>query len=60
MNINLPEQAIEMLCFVMALKSKQVSNDWSRVCQLFEASLISAFRQTDPDLKWTPNLGPVD
>jgi hypothetical protein len=40
-----------MLCFVMALKSKQVSNDWSRVCQLFEASLISAFRQTDPDLR---------
>lgn len=40
-----------MLCFVMALKSKRLSKDWPRVCHLFEASLQSAYRQTDPDIR---------
>lgn len=40
-----------MFCFVMALKSKALSKDWGRVCRLFEASLMSAYRQTDPDFR---------
>jgi hypothetical protein len=40
-----------MICFVMALKSKAVSSNWSRVCQLCEAAVQSAYRQVDPDFK---------
>ena len=40
-----------MLCFVMALKSKQVSRDWVKVCKLFEASLQSAYGQTQGDFR---------
>jgi len=40
-----------MLCFVIPLKSKSVSYDWASVCKLFEASLQSAYQQTDPDFK---------
>ena len=39
-----------MLCFIIALKSKSVSNDWQKVSRLFEASLHSAYNQIDPDL----------
>lgn len=38
-----------MLCFVLALKSKTVSQDWQRVSQLFETTLQSAYQQTDAD-----------
>jgi hypothetical protein len=40
-----------MLCFLMALKSRQVSHDWVRVCRLFEASLQSVYRQTDDNFR---------
>jgi hypothetical protein len=40
-----------MLCFVMALKSKVVSNDWKKVCEVFGNSLRSAYSQIDPDFK---------
>jgi hypothetical protein len=40
-----------LLCFIIALKSKFVSNDWSKVSKLFEASLWSAYNQIDPDFR---------
>jgi len=40
-----------MLCFVIPIKSKSVSYDWGSVCKLFEASLQSAYQQTDTDFK---------
>ncbi|MCM0594226.2 MAG: glycosyltransferase family A protein [Gloeotrichia echinulata DEX184] len=40
-----------MLCFIIALKSKMVSNNWERVSKIFEASLRSAYQQIDPDFK---------
>ena len=40
-----------MVCFVMALKSKRLSNDWGRVSQLCEAALQSAYRQTEADIR---------
>ena len=40
-----------MLCFIIALKSKLVSNDWFKVSRLFEASLLSAYNQIDPDIR---------
>lgn len=40
-----------MLCFVMALKSKAVSKNWERVCELFENTLYSAYSQIDPDFR---------
>ena len=40
-----------MFCFVMALKSKRLSKDWSQVCRLFNASLRSAYNQTCGNFK---------
>jgi len=40
-----------MFCFITALKSKAVSKDWARVCELFESALRSANQQTDPDFR---------
>jgi hypothetical protein len=40
-----------LLAFIVALKSKQVSNDWDKVRLLFEATLASAYRQIDPDFR---------
>jgi hypothetical protein len=40
-----------MLCFITALKSKSVSNDWIKVSRLFEDSLQSAYSQTNPDFR---------
>ena len=40
-----------MLCFAMALKSARVSKDWDMVCQLVDATLWSAYNQTDPDFR---------
>src|SRR5262245_53047691 len=40
-----------MLCFLMALKSRQVSRDWVHVCRLFEASLRSVYRQTHDNFR---------
>ncbi len=40
-----------MLCFVLALKSQAVSQDWQRVSQLFEATLRSAYHQTDANFQ---------
>jgi hypothetical protein len=40
-----------MLCFVMALKSKRIANDWARTSRLCEAAVRSALNQTDPDLR---------
>ena len=40
-----------MVLFLMALKSKAVSRDWTRVSRLCEAALLSAYRQTDPDFR---------
>jgi hypothetical protein len=35
-----------MLCFIMALKSAKVANDWPQVCKVFERTLCSVFRQS--------------
>ena len=40
-----------MLCFIIALKSKKVSNNWETVSKLFETSLRSAYQQIDSDFK---------
>ncbi len=40
-----------MLCFLIPLKSAAVANDWERVCNIFEATLRSAYHQTDPDFR---------
>lgn len=40
-----------MLCFITALKSKAVSNNWGRVSELFENAVYSAYNQIDPDIK---------
>jgi hypothetical protein len=40
-----------VLCFVLALKSKAIAQDWQRVSQLFEATLRSAYQQTDADFQ---------
>ena len=40
-----------MVCFLMALKSKRLAQDWRRTSRLCEASVRSALNQTDPDLK---------
>jgi len=40
-----------MFCFIIAVKSKAVSKNWARVCELFEAALRSTYHQIDPDFK---------
>jgi len=40
-----------MLVFIAALKSREVSESWERVLELFENSLYSVYNQTDPDFK---------
>lgn len=40
-----------MLTFVIPVKSKQVSSDWSRFCDLFERTLKSVCNQTDNNFK---------
>lgn len=37
-----------MFCFIMALKSQRVSNDWELDCQLLDGTLRSIFNQDDP------------
>ncbi|HEY9802616.1 MAG TPA: glycosyltransferase family A protein [Leptolyngbyaceae cyanobacterium] len=40
-----------MIVFVIPLKSQKVSQDWEKVCQLFERCLQSICRQTDPNFR---------
>src|SRR5439155_1795733 len=40
-----------VIAFVVALKAKSVANNWDRVCRLFEATLQSAYNQTDSDFR---------
>ena len=40
-----------VIAFVVALKAKSVANNWDRVCRLFEATLQSAYNQTDGDFR---------
>jgi hypothetical protein len=40
-----------MFCFITSLRSPEVSDDWSRICQLFERTAASVFNQTSPDFR---------
>jgi hypothetical protein len=40
-----------MLTFIVPVKSKEVSKDWSKFCNLFERTLISICSQTDTNYK---------
>ena len=40
-----------MLCFIIPIKSKIVSKDWIRDCNIFEEALFSACNQIDPDIR---------
>lgn len=40
-----------MFCFVTPLRSPQWSDNWSRICRLFERTATSVFRQTVPDFR---------
>jgi hypothetical protein len=40
-----------MIAFIVPVKSKQVSLDWSKFCQLFERTLKSICNQTDKNFK---------
>lgn len=43
--------AVTNLCFLIALKSQRTSNNWEQVCSVFERSLVSVYRQTNPHIK---------
>ncbi|MBQ7434846.1 MAG: hypothetical protein IJV51_03490 [Oscillospiraceae bacterium] len=40
-----------MITFCIPLRSKQVSRDWEGVCRIFNRTLHSVYRQTDPDFR---------
>lgn len=40
-----------MLCFLIPLKSQLVSNNWQKVCRIFETTLLSTYNQIDPNFK---------
>ena len=40
-----------MFCFVTPLRSPQLSDNWPRICELFERTATSVFRQTVPDFR---------
>lgn len=40
-----------MLCFIIPFKSRMVSKDWIRDCNIFEDALFSAYNQIDPDIR---------
>jgi hypothetical protein len=41
----------DMFCFVTPLRSPQLSDNWPRICELFERTAISVFRQSIPDFR---------
>ena len=40
-----------MFCFITSLRCPEISDDWSRVCALFERTVTSVFNQTDPNFR---------
>jgi hypothetical protein len=40
-----------MLCFITPLRSPKMSDNWPRICGLFERTATSVFRQTTPDFR---------
>src|SRR5437667_11667202 len=40
-----------VIAFIVALKAKALAKNWDRVCRLFEATLQSAYNQTDGDFR---------
>lgn len=40
-----------MFCFITSIRSAKVSDDWNRVCELFERTAASVFNQTIGDFR---------
>ena len=40
-----------MFCFITPLRSPELSDNWSRICELFERTAISVFGQTASDFR---------
>src|SRR5262245_46888531 len=40
-----------MFCFITSLRSKQVSDNWPRVCELFERTATSVFNSDEQNIR---------